>query len=68
MLTFTTGDLIILTMGGRYGKYVEIKRLERLRKNRRNLSCSQGRPRFVKGHTGKIRPLKKNFRYRSLKN
>ena len=66
-MTFAIGDLIILVMGGRYGKYGEIKRFERLRKSRRNLSCSQGRPRFVKGHTGKSRPLKKHFRYRSLK-
>ena len=62
-LTFAIGDLIILIMSGRYGKYGEIKRFERLRKNRRNLSFSQGRPRFVKGHTGKHRPLNKDFRH-----
>jgi len=54
-------------MGGRYGKYGEIKRFERLRKNRRNLLCSQGRPRFVKGHTGKSRPLKKEVRHSGIK-
>jgi hypothetical protein len=66
-LTFALGDLIIITMGGRYGKYGEIKRFERLRKNRRNVLCSQGRPRFVKGHTGKFRPLKKDVRHSGIK-
>jgi len=55
-------------MGGRYGKYGEIKRFERLRKNRRNLSCGQGRPGFVKGHAGKVRPLKKHLRHPGTKN
>ncbi len=54
-------------MSGRYGKYGEIKRFERLRKNRGDLSCGQGRSRFLKGRTGKSRLLKKHFRYRSLK-
>jgi hypothetical protein len=54
-------------MGGRYGKYGEIKRFERLRKNRRNVLWSQGRPRFVKSHTGKLRPLKNNFRHSGTK-
>ena len=66
-MTFALGDLIIQTMGGRYGKYGEIKRFERLRKNRRNLSCSQTKPRFLKGHTGKFRPLKKDFRHSDIK-
>jgi len=54
-------------MSGRYGKYGEIKRFERLRKNRRNLSCGQGRPRFLKAHTGKVRPLKKHFHNPGMK-
>jgi hypothetical protein len=66
-LTFAIGDLIIQTMGGRYGKYGEIKRFERLRKNRRNLLCSQTKPRFVKGRTGKIRLFKKDFRHSGIK-
>ena len=66
-MTFTIGDLIIRTMGGRYGKYGEIKRFERLRKNRRNVLWSQGRPRFVKSHTGKLRPLKNNLRHSGTK-
>jgi hypothetical protein len=66
-LTFALGDLIIRTMGGRYGKYGEIKRFERLRKNRRNVLCSQGRSRFVKDHTGKLRPFKNNFRHSGIK-
>lgn len=66
-MTFAIGDFIILIMGGRYGKYGEIKRFERLRKNRRNLSCSQGRHRFVKGHIGKFRSLKKDFRHSGIK-
>jgi len=41
------GDLIITIMSGRYGKYGEIKRAERLRKSRRDLSCGQGKPRFL---------------------
>jgi len=67
-LTFTVGDFIILVMGGRYGKYGEIKRFERLRKSRRNISCGQGRPGFVKGHAGKVRPLKKHLRHPGTKN
>jgi hypothetical protein len=55
-------------MGGRYGKYGEIKRFERLRKNRRNISCGQGRPGFVKGHARKVRPLKKHLRHPGTKN
>jgi hypothetical protein len=55
-------------MGGRYGKYGEIKRFERLRKSRRNISCGQGRPGFVKGHAGKVRPLKKHLRHPGTKN
>ncbi|MBE9541606.1 MAG: hypothetical protein IMF01_04740 [Proteobacteria bacterium] len=66
-MTFSVGDLIILIMSGRYGKYGEIKRFERLRKNRRDVSCGQGRSRFLKDRTGKSRLLKKHFRYRSLK-
>lgn len=66
-MTFAIGDLIIIIMSGRYGKYGEIKRFERLRKNRRNLSCSQGRPRFVQGHTRKRRPLKKHFHNPGMK-
>ncbi len=62
-LTFAIGDLIIITMSGRYGKYGEIKRFERLRKNRRDLSCGQGRSRFLKDRTGKRRPLNKDFRH-----
>jgi len=54
-------------MGGRYGKYGEIKRFERLRKNRRNLFCSTRRSRFVKGHTGKFRPFKGNFSHSGIK-
>ena len=67
-MTFAIGDLIIIIMGGRYGKYGEIKRFERLRKNRRNLSCSQGRPGFLKARTGKVRPLKKHLRHPGTKN
>jgi len=66
-LTFAIGDLIIITMGGRYGKYGEIKRFERLRKNRRNVLWGQGRLRFVKGHTVKFRPLKKDSRHSGIK-
>jgi hypothetical protein len=66
-LTFTIEDLIIITMGGRYGKYGEIKRFERLRKNRKYLSYSQARPCFVKGRTGKFGPLKKDFRHLDIK-
>jgi len=54
-------------MGGRYGKYGEIKRFERLRKNRRNVLCSTRRSRFVKGHAGKLRPFKGNFSHSSIK-
>jgi len=54
-------------MGGRYGKYGEIKRFERLRKNRKYLSYSQARPCFVKGRTGKFGPLKKDFRHLDIK-
>jgi len=43
------------------------KRFERLRKNRRNLSCSHGRPGFVKGYSGKFRPLKKDFHHSGIK-
>jgi len=67
-LTFTIGDLIILVMGGRYGKYGEIKRFERLRKSRRDLSCGQRRPGFLKPRTGKVRPLKKHLRHPGMKN
>jgi len=48
-------------------KYGEIKRFERLRKNRRNVLWSQGRPRFGKSHTGRFRPLKNNLRHSGTK-
>jgi hypothetical protein len=54
-------------MGGRYGKYGEIKRFERLRKNRRNLLRGTGRPRIAKDHAGKSRPFKSSFRHSSIK-
>ena len=54
-------------MGGRYGKYGEIKRFERLRKNRRNVLRSPVRPRFAKGNAGKWRLLKNNFRHSGIK-
>jgi hypothetical protein len=54
-------------MGGRYGKYGEIKRFERLRKSRRYLSCGQRRPGFLKARTGKVRPLKKHFHNTGMK-
>jgi len=54
-------------MSGRYGKYGEIKRFERLRKNRRDLAFGQGSPHFLKGRTGKSRVLKKHFRHPGLK-
>ncbi|TET94490.1 MAG: hypothetical protein E3J28_02500 [Desulfobacteraceae bacterium] len=66
-MTFTVGDFIILVMGGRYGKYGEIKRFERLRKSRRDLSCGQRRPGFLKARTGKVRPLKKHFHNPGMK-
>lgn len=67
-MTFTIGDLIILFMGGRYGKYGEIKRFERLRKSRRDLSCGQRRSGFLKARTGKVSPLKKHLRHPDTKN
>jgi hypothetical protein len=54
-------------MGGRYGKYGEIKRFERLRKNRRNMSCGQGMPFFVKDSIGTFRTFKKKFRHLDVK-
>jgi hypothetical protein len=54
-------------MGGRYGKYGEIKRFERLRKNRRDSACGQGRPRLSKDNTRRLRPLRKRFRQLGLR-
>jgi len=61
------GDQIIVSMGGRYGKYGEVKRFERLRKNRRDVSRGQGRPRFLKDSVGRSRPSRRKFRQRSPK-
>jgi len=52
-------------MGGRYGKYGEIKRFERLRKNRGNVSRGQGRPHFLKDSMGGSRASRRKFRHRS---
>jgi hypothetical protein len=54
-------------MGGRYGKYGETKRLERLRRKIRDLACEQGRPRFLKDGTGKLRRSEKRRRAPSLR-
>ncbi len=57
----------MFSMGGRYGKYGEIKRFERLRKNRRDPACGQGRLRLSKDRTRRLRPLRKGFRQPGLK-
>ena len=54
-------------MGGRYGKYGEIKRFERLRKNRRNPLRGPGRPPSAKEQVGKSRPFKNNFHHSNVK-
>jgi hypothetical protein len=51
-------------MGGRYGKYGEIKRLGRLRKARRDLSME---PQHLREVTGKARRLRRKPRHKDLK-
>ena len=62
-LTFGTGDLIIPLMGGRYGKYGEVKRLARLRKGRKEAGRvaqherdSMRKERLVRKRFGRIKP------------
>jgi len=54
-------------MGGRYGKYGEAKRLERLRKRIRDLACGQARPRLLRDGTRKLRTSRKGPRHPSLR-
>jgi len=57
-LTFGIGDLIIPFMGGRYGKYGEVKRLARLRKGRNEARRVHQHER---GSMRKERSLRKRF-------
>ena len=58
-LTFGTGDFIIRLMGGRFGKYGEIKRLARLRKGSEEKSRVQQHER---DSVRKERSLRKRFK------
>ena len=62
-LTLVSDDLIIISMGGRYGKYGEIKRLRRLRDSKRDLMRSQGGLRFAKDLAHKPRSARKRLRH-----
>ena len=62
-LTFGKGDLIIPLMGGRYGKYGEVKRLARLRKGRKEAERvaqherdSMRKERLLRKRFGRIKP------------
>ena len=57
-LTFGRGDLIIAAMGGRYGKYGEVKRLARLRKGREE---ARRMHQHERGSKRKERSLRKRF-------
>ena len=57
-MTFGAGDLIIPLMGGRYGKYGEVKRLARLRKGRKEV---RGVHQHERDSMGKERLLRKRF-------
>jgi hypothetical protein len=54
-------------MGGRYGKYGEMKRLARLRKSKRELSSGEAGAHLLKGRAGKGRSLRTRFSHHILK-
>jgi len=61
VLTFGGGDLIIPPMGGRYGKYGEVKRLARLRKGRKDARFVKRGSQLERDYMRKERSLRKRF-------